>query len=290
MERSPCPTSCPSLSELTILQRGEYVQRRLPQLADTIADRSDPEVTRFVRLASTTYVDESLATPVATGDELWQINAQVRVLAKVDYASLTENIRSSAEEILSDVDGAGLLVTGTVPLFLRTQTAVLDSLIVSFAIAFVVIAVVLMAVLKSFWAGLLTMLPNLLPVVVVFGTISWLGQAVDIGMMITASVALGIAVDGTLHLLTWYREGLAEGRSPVDAVAEALAHCGPAMWQTSGIIGFALLMLAFADLLLISRFGWLMASLIFAALGCRSRLPAGAVVQPGGRVVDREAS
>jgi len=260
------PDFLPELPELSILQRGEYVQRRLPQLARAIVDRSDPEVSRFVRLASTAHVDDSLATPVAMGDELWQINAQVRVLAKVDYALLTENIQNSAEEILGDVDGAGLLVTGTVPLFLRTQAAVLNSLIISFAIAFVVIALVLMVVLKSFWAGLLTMLPNLLPVVVVFGTISWLGQAVDIGMMITASVALGIAVDGTLHLLTWYREGLAAGRSPIDAVAGALAHCGPAMWQTSGIIGFALLMLAFAELLLISRFGWLMASLIFAAL------------------------
>lgn len=260
------PDFLPTLSELSILQRGEYVQRRLPQLTSAIADGSDPEVSRFVRLASTTYVDESLKSPVETGDELWQINAQVRVMTNVDYASLTEGIRTSATNVLGDVPGAGLLVTGTVPLFLRTQAAVLESLIISFGIAFIVIAVVLMVVLKSVLAGLLTMLPNLLPVTVVFGTISWLGQSVDIGMMITASVALGIAVDGTLHLLTWYREGLAEGRSPPDAVAGALAHCGPAMWQTSGIIGFALLMLAFSDLLLISRFGWLMASLIFAAL------------------------
>jgi predicted RND superfamily exporter protein len=260
------PDFLPNVADLNIGQRAEYVKRRLPRLQKAIVEQTDPEVTRFTRLASMPFVDQALDVPVDAGDELWQINAQVQALAKVDYASLTGEIRRSAESVIGDVPGTGLLVTGTVPLFLRTQAAVLDSLIVSFAIAFVVIASVLMIVLRSFWAGLLTMLPNLLPVVVVFGAISWLGQSVDIGMMITASVALGIAVDGTLHLLTWYREGLAEGRSPIDAVAGALAHCGPAMWQTSGIIGFSLLMLAFSDLLLISRFGWLMASLIFAAL------------------------
>ena len=46
----------------------------------------------------------------------------------------------------------------------------------------------------------------------------------------------------------------------------ALSHCGPAMWQTSAAVGIGLLVLFPADLLLISRFGWLMASLIGAAL------------------------
>ncbi|MGD9857458.1 MAG: hypothetical protein AB7U20_21155, partial [Planctomycetaceae bacterium] len=47
---------------------------------------------------------------------------------------------------------------------------------------------------------------------------------------------------------------------------ESLSHCGPAMWQTSAAVGLALLMLFPAELLMISRFGWLMAALIGAAL------------------------
>src|SRR5690606_3133190 len=83
---------------------------------------------------------------------------------------------------------------------------------------------------------------------------------------ITASVALGIAVDGTLHLLTWFQDGINRGMSRADAIAQGLGHCGPAMWQTSASIALAMLMLGGAELLLISRFGWLMASLIGAAL------------------------
>ena len=82
--------------------------------------------------------------------------------------------------------------------------------------------------------------------------------------MITASVALGIAVDGTLHLLTWFRKGIQEGLTRNQAIEKALMHCGPAMWQTSAAVGIGLIMLAFADLLLVHRFGWLMAALIGA--------------------------
>jgi len=123
-----------------------------------------------------------------------------------------------------------------------------------------------MVLLRSIRGGLITMLPNLMPVIIVFGLLSWGWLRVDIGTMITASVALGIAVDGTLHLITWFQELLKRGHTIPDAVTGALEHCGPAMWQTSAVIGLGMLALLPAELLLISRFGWMLAALIFAAL------------------------
>ena len=105
-----------------------------------------------------------------------------------------------------------------------------------------------------------------MPVVLVFGLLSWSNLKVDIGTMITASVALGIAVDGTLHLLTWFKQLVKEGHEVEEAVGLALEHCGPAMWQTSLAIGVGMLALLPAELLLVSRFGWMMAALIFAAM------------------------
>ncbi|MDA1015778.1 MAG: MMPL family transporter [Planctomycetota bacterium] len=200
------------------------------------------------------------------GDELWKITAQVAIMSELDYGGLTAELDELVRSELKYHPGTGHQVTGMVPLFLRTQQLVLESLIWSFVGAFAVIAVVMMWVLKNPLAGLLAMMPNLLPVGVVFGLISWGGLAVDIGTMITASVALGIAVDGTLHLLTWFRKGIESGLSRREAISAALSHCGPAMWQTSAAVGIGLLMLYWADLLLISRFGWLMAALIGAAL------------------------
>ena len=201
-----------------------------------------------------------------TGDELWRITAQVNIMTDVDYAVLLDEISEIVQEETLNHTGANYVVTGMVPLFLETQRAVLTSLIQSFILAFVVIGIVISRVLKSAKAGLATMLPNVLPISTVFGAISWFNIKVDIGTMITASVALGIAVDGTLHLLTWFREGLRRGMRQDDAVTSALSHCGPALFQTSVAVGIGLAVLMPAELTLISRFGWLMAAMIVTAL------------------------
>ena len=216
----------------------------------------------IAKLAAPGDAGDVLAEP---GDELWRIGAQANILTDVDYADLTEDLNRIAAEALAETPGSGYAVTGLVPLFLRTQTAVLDGLISSFGLAFAVIAIVMSVVLGSARAGVLSMLPNILPVTSVFGLVSWFAVPVDIGTMISASVALGIAVDGTLHLVAAFRHAAPE-LNRRQAAADALVACGPALWQTSLIVGLGLLVLAPAELLLVSRFGWLMAALIAAAL------------------------
>lgn len=202
------------------------------------------------------------------GDEVWRITAQTSALTDTNLEQLIGDMNDVASRHLALVGSprTGHVVTGLIPVFLRTQQAVLESLIKSFGMAFVLIAVVMMFVLRNPLAGLLTMLPNLMPVVLIFGLISWMDLKVDIGTMITASVALGIAVDGTLHLITWFRNLVRKGVPVEDAVGRALEHCGPAMWQTSLAVGLGMVALLFADLLLVSRFGLIMFLLIFAAL------------------------
>ncbi|MCA8993066.1 MAG: MMPL family transporter [Planctomycetaceae bacterium] len=221
-----------------------------------------------------------------SGAELWRITAQASALGDNTQVQLTEDLDRAVRDIVRYYPGTNHVVTGAVPLFNRTQQAVLESLIFSFTLAFITIAVVMMFVLWDPLAGGLSMIPNMLPVISIFGLVSWFGMHIDVGTMVTASVALGIAVDGTLHLLTWFRDGLAAGQSREKAVMIALQHCGPAMWQTSAAVGIGLLMLLPADLLLISRFGWLMAALIGAALlGDLLLLPA-MLVGPLGAIIE----
>ena len=224
------------------------------------------------------------------GDELWRITAQVAIQSELDYNQLTTDLDTRAATVLRTTPGANHTVTGMVPVFLRTQEAVLQSLIKSFALAFVLIAIVMAIVLRNPIAGMITMLPNLLPVAVVFGLISWLGIAVDIGTMITASVALGIAVDGTLHLLQWFRSRLQAGDSRTEAVRDSMVHCGPALTQTSLVVGIGLLALTQAELLLVSRFGWMMSALIGAALVADLVLLPALLAGPLGRLLEKQTA
>lgn len=280
----------PLAEDPTTLQRMAY-NKRVNETERAVKEKGSKarqflaESEKTVRLQAA--ADRDFA--VGPGDELWRITAQVSIMSDANYSDLTKELNGLVQSSLRYHAGTDHVVTGMVPVFLRTQQAVLESLIRSFGLAFAVIAVVMMVVLRSPIAGLLAMLPNLLPVGVVFGLVSWWGMAVDMGTMITASVALGIAVDGTLHLLTWFQDAIQSGMTRRKAIEKALAHCGPAMWQTSAAVSIGLLMLAPAELLLVHRFGWLMAALIAAALiGDVVFLPA-LLAGPLGSVLERTA-
>ena len=224
-----------------------------------------------------------------TGDELWRITSQVAVMSRFNYGDVTEQLDAICRSEMKYHADTRHMVTGMVPLFLATQQAIIESLLYSFLLAFGLIAIVMMIIVRDFWAGLMSMLPNVLPIGLVFGFMAWGDIPVDVGTLITASVALGIAVDGTLHLMTWYRECVIAGLSHRRAIVKSLEHCGPALWQTSLAIGLSMLMLAPAPLLLISRFGWLMCALIMTAMLADIVLTPAMLAGPMGWLIYRSA-
>ena len=126
--------------------------------------------------------------------------------------------------------------------------------------------------LRSFRASLIALLPNLFPALVVLGSAGFLGYSLDVASLTTASVALGIAVDDTMHFLLWYKKNRKQSSensedAPVDnAVYSALRYCGTAMVQTSMILGLSIVLYAFCGFLPTVRFGILLSAMMFAAL------------------------
>lgn len=206
------------------------------------------------------------------GEELWRISARVEALGKLDYGLFVDDIKRQVEPVLAayreqlGVEGIHATYTGLVPLVYKAQRELLHGLYNSLKWAFVLIAVVMILVLRSPSAGLLAMLPNTFPVVLIFGAMGWLRILVDVGTMMTASVALGVAVDDTIHFLTWFRRGLDEGRDRKGAVMWAYERCATAMSQTTLIGGLGLSVFAFSTFTPTQRFGVLMLTLLAAAL------------------------
>lgn len=205
------------------------------------------------------------------GVELWRISARVDALADVDYGEFVDDIQAQVDPLLAGyrklgVEGIDVTYTGLIPLVYKAQRSLLNGLINSFGLAFVLIAVVMMVVLRGTMAGLLSMIPNVFPAVVIFGMMGWLGIVIDIGSMMTASVALGVAVDDTVHFMTWYRRGLLRGLDRREATLNAYARCARAMAQTTAIGGLGLAVFAFSSFTPTQRFGYLMLVLLVAAL------------------------
>lgn len=219
-------------------------------------------------------------------DETWRITAQSALSDDLDYGSFTTELSDIVRQQLGTPAGTWFEVTGSVPVFYRAQAALLESLIRSLGLAFIVISITMIVLLRSASAGLISSIPGILPIGLVFGLMSWMGYVLDIGTMLTGSVAVGIAVDDILHLLTWFRASIRDGKSREESVVLALRHCGTAMTQTTLVIALSLLLLYPADLLLISRFGWVMAALLgMAWLSSVVLLPA-LLAGPLGRIIE----
>lgn len=199
-------------------------------------------------------------------DELWRITAQCFIMTDTNFAELLQDVHKLTQSVLRRHAGTNHVVTGMVPVFLQTQTALIDSQVSSFGVAYLTVAIVMIFAVRNLFAGFLTMLPNVYPIGQIFGLISYFGIPVDIGTMMTASIAMGIGVDGTLHKLTWFRKGITDGKSREDSIALAVGHSGPAIWETSAVLALGMLMLYPSELLLVSRFGWLMAAIIAVAV------------------------
>jgi predicted RND superfamily exporter protein len=185
-----------------------------------------------------------------------------------------------------------VVYTGVVPVVYKAQRTLLESLIKSTGWAFLMIASVMMVVLRNspgslglinVRGGLLSMIPNVFPVVIIFGLMGYFAIQVDIGSMMTASVAMGVAVDDTIHFLAWFRNGIKMGLSRPAAIRLAYSKVATAMTYTTLIGGMGLAVFMLSTFTPTQRFGGLMLTLLGAALvGDLIILPA-LLASPAGR-------
>ncbi len=215
------------------------------------------------------FVDQGYLNEMGP-EERWRITARVYGGRDVDYDQVLVAIEDRVERFLEErTEGdrsVGAKYTGSAPLVYVAQKELLRGLMRSFGLAFVLIAVVMVRFLRSASAGMVAMLPNLFPTMVTFGLMGWIARPVDVGAMMTASVALGIAVDDTLHFLTWFRRGILRGDTRAEAIKEAYRRCAPAMTQTTLIAAPSMLVFFLSSFQPVSQFGLLMFILLMAAL------------------------
>jgi predicted RND superfamily exporter protein len=134
--------------------------------------------------------------------------------------------------------------TGTVYLLQSYQARILESFGPSIAIAIFVITGIMVYMFRSLKYGLLALVPNLFPLVVLLGAMRLLAFDLKPSTILVFSVAFGIAADDTIHLLGRFRRAVERGRCVRDALVESVQDTGPAILMTTVVVsaGFSLLM------------------------------------------------
>jgi uncharacterized protein len=123
----------------------------------------------------------------------------------------------------------------------------------SFALAFLLEAACLAIFLGTLRLGLIALLPNLLPVLLVLGFMGATGIPVDTHTLLLAPIALGVVTDDTAHFMYSVRRLLAQGMDVERALSETLQHVGRSIVINGAILSAGFGVYLFASMLSMQR-------------------------------------
>ncbi len=195
-------------------------------------------------------------------------HARIALRLKVEGARATADIGRRAMEVARAhlPEDTTVTVTGLVFLlgffFDDLMAGQTNSLLLSVG----VIAVMMGVGLRSMRVGVVSMVPNLLPLLVMWGAAGVWFDKVDTDSIIIAVMAIGIGVDDTIHFLMRLRIELQKGRTPREAVTETFRTAGRGILMTTVILVAGFLPCAASGYLMMQLMGTLLPLALVVAL------------------------
>ncbi|PRX57658.1 efflux RND transporter permease subunit [Flagellimonas meridianipacifica] len=189
------------------------------------------------------------------------------------------------EEIEMDVQKAitkffpqeryNVFMTGKALLFLKGTRYLVKNLLISLALAIGLISLFMAYLFRSFRMIIISLVPNLLPLVITAGLMGYLGIPIKPSTILVFSIAFGISVDDTIHFLAKYRQELTTHRWHIKkSVYAALRETGVSMFYTSIVLFFGFSVFIISDFGGTKALGGLVsATLLFAMLANLILLP-----------------
>lgn len=157
-------------------------------------------------------------------------------------------------------------VTGLFVLLKSLIQSLLSDQVVSFGLAACGICLMMTIAFRSLSIGLISLVPNLMPIVLVVGCMGWTGLPINIATAMIASVSMGLTVDSSVHYIAGFRRARARGASINDALHETHQGVGRALVfaNVALIVGF--LVLTVSEFIPLAYFGLLVSVAMLGGL------------------------
>lgn len=200
---------------------------------------------------------------VSRDGERIRMSALVKTLRLKDFTQ----IRNTAEtEVASLPEPLGGIVTGIVFRSDKMAARLVITQLKSFGLAFVLVFCAIFIGLRSTRITIASILPNILPILTSFSLMVLFGLTLDAATVMVASIALGIAVDDTVHILTQYHRERIRGVENNEAIVRVLGAVGPSISVTTATTCIGFFCLAQSVFVPLSYFGYLAGAAIIVAL------------------------
>jgi hypothetical protein len=193
----------------------------------------------------------------------------------------TDRMERIEENLQSKIDNTfpekkyEVTMTGKALVFLKGTKYLVNNLIMSLSLAILLISLFMAYLFRSFRMILISLVPNLLPLLITAGMMGFLGVPIKPSTILVFSIAFGISVDDTIHFLAKYRQELQSNHWRIrKSVYAALRETGVSMFYTSIVLffGFSVFMISsFGGTVALG--GLVSATLLFAMLANLLLLP-----------------
>lgn len=170
-----------------------------------------------------------------------RISAQIADIGTIELDSLMSSLKPKVYEIFPR-DEYKVTLTGTSIVFLDGTDYLVKNLFISLAIAISVIAILMALLFSSARMVLISLIPNIIPLLFTAGLMGFFGIAIKPSTILVFSIAFGISVDDTIHFLSKYRQELkARSWDTSTCIINAVHETGVSMIYTSIILFFGFL-------------------------------------------------
>ncbi|EAQ98944.1 efflux RND transporter permease subunit [Congregibacter litoralis] len=195
---------------------------------------------------------------------------RTRILANLNVHGATQLnalLRALDEEVASTLaDGLKLGTAGMGRLFADQERLLIKGQINSLFLVSTMITLLMLILWRNLRFVLASILPNFAPVLLIFAVMGTLGIWLDMATAMVASVAIGIAVDDTIHLLHGTRAGLERGAGLTAAIARSVRRRGRALVATTVVLSAQFLLMSSSPFQPTAIFGILTAVGLLIAL------------------------
>ncbi len=194
------------------------------------------------------------------------VSAHVRDIGAARFEAVFDDLKRQLADIEARHPGLTLRMTGTSVVSARHLTQMIRDLGNSLGLESLVIFTLMAWCFRSFGLGLISIIPNVFPLVCVGALMIALGMPLQFGSVIVFNICLGLAVDDTIHVMTRFNRELAIDHDVRAAIRRSFAAVGTAMLTSTAILlaGFAVVTLS--DVPALQLFGGLSCVTIMAAL------------------------
>ena len=178
-------------------------------------------------------------------------------------------LENSAQKWLKQNAPPEMASHGASPLIMFSHIAMrnIDSMMVGTFFALLLTSAILVAVLRSFKLGLISTIPNLIPMAMTFGVWGWVVGEIGLAVSVVAPVALGIIVDDTVHFLSKFRRARVElGKTTEEAIRYSFHTVGTALILTSIVLVCGFLVMTLSGFRMNVQLGFMTTIAIVCAL------------------------